>query len=64
MHTLKIFTILVLRSLDVSAVTESGGQFRAPFVHANPTFLERWQMRTNKPIHIRVSERAQMQGAL
>ncbi|KAI0086199.1 cytochrome P450 [Irpex rosettiformis] len=65
-HTLKMFTIMVLRSLDLSAVTKTGQPLTSPYLRGyETTFMQRWQMRTHTglSLYIRPSIRSQVPSA-
>lgn len=55
---MKMFTILVLRSLDLSVVSQTGKVFKDPYMHSETTFMQRWRMRPCKPFYIRVAARS------
>ena len=53
-----MFTILVLRSLDLSAVTQAGKTFEGPSMRYETTFIQRWRMTPRNPLYIRASARS------
>ncbi|KAI0339044.1 cytochrome P450 [Trametopsis cervina] len=56
-HAIKMFVVLVLRSLELSPASSSGTPISAPFLTQKLNYMHRWQMRPHKPLSVCVRTR-------